>query len=259
VGDAKGKGKGYKGAAGARSTTPRGGKGGLHYATSTGLSGQKGGGGKERKGQWEHGPAGAAAPLDGSWQEQRAGRSGSRNRGFENLDAKVQESVNLLVQSLQHDTQAKGKGMAGLTTRKGKGKGAQVAKETVFDQTAIGICEGRIRCLRSMLEAATSLRDQGGFATPADELQKWTNGLELLVQELGILKKGVDRDLPGDEEDMEDEPEIDPEGYLAGQRRWKLDPNVSLGDKIQVPHEGGQAVQSTGQAAVGGGETCFGH
>ena len=134
---------------------------------------------------------------------------------------------------MQHDTQAKGKGMPGLTTRKGKGNGAQVAKETVFDQTAIGICEGRIRCVRSMVESAKMLRDQGGFATPADELQKWTNGLELLVQELGILKKGVDRDLPGDEEDMEDEPEIDPEGYLAGQRRWKVDPNVSLGDKIQ--------------------------
>ena len=82
VGDAKGKGKGKKGTAGTRSATPRA---GLLYATSTGLWGQKGGGGgKGRKGQGEHGPAGAAAPLDGSWQEQRTGRSASRNRfGFE--------------------------------------------------------------------------------------------------------------------------------------------------------------------------------
>ena len=94
-----------------------------------------------------------------------------------------------------------------------------MAKETVFDQTAIELCEGRIRCVRSMLEAATMLRDQGGFATPADELQKWTNGLELLVQELGVLKKGVERDLLVDEEVLDEEPEIDPEDYLAGQRR----------------------------------------
>ncbi len=141
--------------------------------------------------------------------------------------------------------------MAGLTTRKGKGEGAQLAKETVFDQTAVELCEGRNRCVRSMLDSATMLRDQGGFATPADEMQKWTTGLELLVQELGVLKKGIERDLPVDEEDLEEGLEIDPEGYLAGQRRLKLDPKVSLGGQNpEVPHEGGQAVQSSSQALV---------
>ena len=197
-----------------------------------------GGGGNGRKGQGEHGPAGAAAPLDGAWQEQGKGRSASRNRlGLENLDAKVQESVHLLVQALQPDAQSKGKGMAGLAARKGKGKGAQLEKETVFDQVAIEQCVNKIKHLRAMLESATLLRNQGGFAAPDGDMHQWSQEVERLVLELATLKKGVERILPGYEpmveDDGEEEPDIDAEGYLAGQRRWKVDPKVPLGDKIQ--------------------------
>ena len=58
-----------------------------------------------------------------------------------------------------------------------------------------------------------------------------------MVSELATLKKGVERCVPGAEpmaeDDGEDEPDIVAEGYMAGQRRWKVDPKVPLGDKIQ--------------------------
>ena len=229
--DLLGKGKGKAGKSGGRSASPNG---PIHFATSTGQWGQKGGGGAWRKGRGEHGPAGAAAPLDGAWQEQGKGRSVSRNRlGLENLDTKVQDSVHLLLQALQPDAQAKGKGMAGLAGRKGKGKGEPDKMERVFDQGAIDRCVNKIKHLRIMLESATAMRNQGGFEAPVAE---WTQEVGVLVLELDTLKKGVERVVPGVvpmAQDRDDEQDIDEEGYMAGQRRWKTDPNVSLGDKIQ--------------------------
>ncbi len=231
-GDLLGKGNGTKGKTGMRPVLPNG---PLHFSTSTGQKGQKGGGGTGRKGRGEHGPVGAAAPLDGAWQEQGKGRSVSRNRlGLENLDTKVQDSVHLLVQALQPDAQSKGKGMAGLAGRKGKGKGDRGKMETVFDQVAIDQCVYKIKHLRAMLESATFLHNQGGFAAPVVE---WTQEVGKLVLELETLKKGVERSVPGAvpmaDDEGDDDLEIDEEGYLAGQRRWKVDPKVSLGDKIQ--------------------------
>jgi hypothetical protein len=172
--------------------------------------------------------------LDGAWQEQGKGRSVSRNKlGLENLDAKVQDSVHLLLQTLQPDAQAKGKGMAGLAVRKGKGKGEPEKMERVLDQVAIDRCVNKIKHLRIMLESATVMRNQGGFEAPVAE---WTQEVGILVLELETLKKGVERVVPGVvpmAEDRDDEQDIDEEGYKAGQRRWKTDPNVSLGDKIQ--------------------------
>ena len=173
--------------------------------------------------------------MDGAWQEQGKSRSASRNRlGLENLDSKVQDSVHLLVQALQPDAQSRGKGMAGLGSRKGKGKGELDKTERVFDQAAIDQCVNKIKHLRAMLESATFLRSQGGFAAPVAE---WTQEVGNLVSELETLKKGVERVVPGAvpmaEDSRDDEPDIDEEGYMAGQRRWKTDPKVSLGDKIQ--------------------------
>ena len=123
--------------------------------------------------------------MDGAWQEQGKGRSVSRNRsGLENLDTKVQDSVHLLLQALQPDAQAKGKGMAGLAGRKGKGKGEPDKMERVFDQGAIDRCVNKIKHLRIMLESAT----QGGFEAPVAE---WTQEVGVLVLELDTLKKGV--------------------------------------------------------------------
>jgi hypothetical protein len=142
--------------------------------------------------------------------------------------------VHLLVQALQPDAQFKGKGMAGLAGRKGKGKGEQDKMERIFDQVAIDRCVNKIKHLRAMLESATVLRNQGGFAAPVEE---WTQEVGNLVLELETLKKGVERSVPGAvpmaEDERENDPEIDEEGYMAGQRRWKVDPKVPLGDKIQ--------------------------
>jgi hypothetical protein len=137
------------------------------------------------------------------------------------------------LQSLQPDAQAKGKGMAGLAGRKGKGKGEPDRMERVFDQGAIDRCVNKIKHLRIMLESASVMRNQGGFEAPVAE---WTQEVGVLVLELDTLKKGVERVVPGAvpmAQDRDDEHDIDEEGYMAGQRRWKTDPNVSLGDKIQ--------------------------
>jgi hypothetical protein len=78
------------------------------------------------------------------------------------------------------------------------------------------------------------LQNQGGITAPTGE---WTQEVEKLVLALAILKQGevrcVQGSVPMAEDDGEDEPGIDEEGYMAGQRRWKVDPSVSLGDKIQ--------------------------
>ena len=200
-------------------------------------SGGKGTGGKDRRSQAEHGPVGAAAPLDGSWQQRN--RSTSRGRGWEALEPKVQESVELLVRTLQEDPgRSKGKGMAGLRKKGtgGKGPHVHVGKEVIIDQAAVEVCEARLRAISNVMEASSVLASMGDPLAPGACMQKWSEEKGSLEAQLELLKKGTEKeleDIGGQDEGMLDEDRLDPEAYMDGDRRWKRDPHMPVGEKIQ--------------------------
>ena len=112
-----------------------------------------------------------------------------------------------------------------------------LGKEVIIDQAAVEACEAMLRALSNVMEASSVLASMGDPLAPGVCMQKWAEEKGSLEAQLEVLKKGTEKELEeigvGEDDDMLEDDRLDPEAYMEGDRMWKRDPNMPVGEKIQ--------------------------